>query len=56
MDVDIQPKNIVSQQSIEQSQYTINLQEQQIRIELPQHSTNLQEPQFQFKVFSYDLV
>ncbi|XP_050061836.1 uncharacterized protein LOC114128957 isoform X3 [Aphis gossypii] len=49
MDFDVQPKNIVSQQLIEQSQYTINLQDQQSRIELPQHSTNLEEQQFQFK-------
>lgn len=40
MDFDVQPKNIVSQQLIEQSQYTINLQEEQ----------------FQFKVLLYDLV
>lgn len=56
MHFDVLSKNIVSQQLIEQSQYTINLQDQQIRIELPQHSTNLQEQQFQFKVFLYDLV
>jgi len=56
MDFDVQPKNIVSQQLIEKSQYTKNLRDQQIRIELPQHSTNLQEQQFQFKVLLYDLV
>jgi len=45
---DIEPKNV------KQQQYTINVQDQQIRVEplmeLPQHSTNPQEQQNQFKV------
>jgi len=54
MDFDVQPKNNAPQQFIEQSQYTINLLDQQIRTELPQHSTNLQEQQLQVKVQLYD--
>uniref|UniRef100_A0A2S2PB17 Uncharacterized protein n=1 Tax=Schizaphis graminum TaxID=13262 RepID=A0A2S2PB17_SCHGA len=49
MDFDVEPKSNAPQQLIEQSQYTINLLDQQIRTELPQHSTNLQEQQLQFK-------
>ncbi|XP_026821278.1 uncharacterized protein LOC113559734 isoform X2 [Rhopalosiphum maidis] len=49
MDFDVQPKNNAPQQFIEQSQYAINLLDQQIRTELPQHSTYQQEQQLQVK-------
>ncbi|XP_025196262.1 uncharacterized protein LOC112595324 [Melanaphis sacchari] len=49
MSFDVQPKNIVPQQEIEQSQRMINLQDQQTKGELSQHSIDLQEQQLKYK-------